>query len=748
MATSTFSYRPFIGDLDITESLDAEALKKQFADLPAAAPTLREALKEAGIPNTKSTLKHSMELVNRARENPEIAALGLTDDEAGAISCYTLEGAEGAKSPYEAINEGLAGSRKRKNLPAARKLIHLFLSGLRKLPRFRASRGQVLYRGVSVKVPTAQDEAGKHQYYAKGRTVTWWGFTSTTTDLEVARSSTRGAEESTLFKICGEDVWGYDIRAFSRVPGEEEVVLEPEARVVVESVLTRGAVTTVKVVLQKPGRLVLEDIVPVRAPKPAASQKRRSILFDRGFERGWDSVWRKCPDDVDGARKYHVSWKNHRVAKIKGEGEDYCTVIGGTPLPPDAVTSWSVRVLSSANNDGKLVYVGVAPSCIDQDERANYDRCGWYFYCYRSTLWSGPPHGYSGKKYGPRGRVGEYVRTGDSIGVVMDTAKGELSFVVNGVNLGVAYEGIPLDKPLVPCVILRNKGDAVELDTAEARENVDYTIPTPTKITGKNGITWDSVSLGWCKVEGASFYQVEVDESKFYDISAQKAFTKRGLLPCTEHSFRVRTVRGGAVSEWSAAVKGRTQMAPEFAECAWRECPGDVSEELRYAVDESSPMVATKTGGGGAVLGHCCTVVGDAPLPADAAASWSVRVLKAKHHGEGIYVGVAPFDINQNEDGNHRSCGWYFSCCHSTLCSGRPHEYDDKEYGPKKRGKDEKRVHNGDSIGVAMDTAKGELSFIVDGVNLGVAYEGIPLDKPLVPCVLIGHKKDSVELLL
>ena len=36
----------------------------------------------------------------------------------------------------------------------------------------------------------------------------------------------------------------------------------------------------------------------------------------------------------------------------------------------------------------------------------------------------------------------------------MDTAKGELSFVVNGVNLGVAYEGIPLDKPLVPCVLL------------------------------------------------------------------------------------------------------------------------------------------------------------------------------------------------------------------------------------------------------------------------------------------------------
>ena len=49
------------------------------------------------------------------------------------------------------------------------------------------------------------------------------------------------------------------------------------------------------------------------------------------------------------------------------------------------------------------------------------------------------------------------------MGVVMDTAKGELSFALNGVNLSVAYEGIPLDKPLVPCVLLDWKGDSVEL---------------------------------------------------------------------------------------------------------------------------------------------------------------------------------------------------------------------------------------------------------------------------------------------
>ena len=60
-------------------------------------------------------------------------------------------------------------------------------------------------------------------------------------------------------------------------------------------------------------------------------------------------------------------------------------------------------------------------------------------------------------------RKGEYVHTGDSVGVVMDTSKGVLSFVVNEVNIGVAYEGIPRDKPLMSCVILKSGGDSVEL---------------------------------------------------------------------------------------------------------------------------------------------------------------------------------------------------------------------------------------------------------------------------------------------
>ena len=119
-------------------------------------------------------------------------------------------------------------------------------------------------------------------------------------------------------------------------------------------------------------------------------------------------------------------------------------------------------------NDGYDIYIGVAPSDIDQNEGNNHSKCGWYFDMYYSALRSGPPHNYNRKVYGPRKKWNEqYVRKGGSVGVVMDTAKGELSFVLNRVNYDAAYKGIPLDKPLVPCVLLYYEGDSVELDTSE-----------------------------------------------------------------------------------------------------------------------------------------------------------------------------------------------------------------------------------------------------------------------------------------
>ena len=446
-----------------------------------------------------------------------------------------------------------------------------------------------------------------------------------------------------------------------------------------------------------------------------------------------ECVWKECPKKVAKKRKYLVDEENPRAATKANDG--FCTIIGNMPLPQNKVTSWSIKILKSFYNNGCCIYIGIAPSDINQNEDENLTQNGWYFHCYDSTLRSGPPHSYRGKEHGPRKEDGKYIHTGDVVGVVMDTTKSELSFVLNGVNLGIAYEGIPLDKPLVPCVILCGEGDSVGLDTSEVKETkVNSSIPAPS--TTVKPPTWDSVTLSWDPVEGASFYQIEADENKLWGASTTNTFTKRGLLPDTEHIFRVRVVCGNEVSEWSNVVKRRT-LKESFETSGWKECPDYIDICFKYSVNEANQRVATFTSYG------YCTIIGNTPLPLNKVASWSIKILQSKENdGDGIYIGVAPFDINQNED-NYYKCGWYFSCYGSTLYSGPPHNYR-KEYGPIKKSGN--YIHTGDSVRVVMDTTNGKLSFVVDGINFGVAFDGIPLDKPLVPCVVLRHRGDSVEL--
>ena len=205
----------------------------------------------------------------------------------------------------------------------------------------------------------------------------------------------------------------------------------------------------------------------------------------------------------------------------------------------------------------------------------------------------------------------------------------------------------------------------------------------------------------------------------------------------TTYCLKMRIVHQGVSTQWSDDVEFTT---PEFKCCAWKECPDNVDGNRKYSVDAKNPRIAGRIGGG------LCTIIGNTSIPLNKVTLWSIKILKSKwNNGDGILIGVAPSNINQNTD-NYDKCGWYFHCYYSKLCSGPPHNYWDKEYGPRK-GKGE-YVHEGGSIGVIMDTAKGELSFVLDGVDYDVAYEGIPLDKPLVPCVILREYGDSVEFII
>ena len=285
--------------------------------------------------------------------------------------------------------------------------------------------------------------------------------------------------------------------------------------------------------------------------------------------------------------------------------------------------------------------------------------------------------------------------------------------------------------------------DALKSWNRKKKKEVNLFDSIPQNLKAKT-VTCDSISVMWDEKKCDCFYEVELRSSlspieNIYH-SQKHEYTFCGLVPGTDYSIRVCTIANGDGNKslWSDPILVHTEV--DISKCGWKKCPGYVDENKKYSVDRN-PRIATKIGG------NWCTIIGNTPLPNNKVTSWSIKILRSeKNNGEDIHIGVAPSGINQNEnDSNYNKCGWYFYCGYSGLWSGPPHESKGNQYGPRKENG--QYVHTGDSIGVVMDTTNGELSFVLDRVNHGVAFDGIPLDKPLVPCVLLKYDGDSVELI-
>ena len=147
--------------------------------------------------------------VNRCK-NP---ADKLTQDESAAIVLYTIEWDPTHPSLYLVLNQTLRLEDRRKLIPWF-PYLKLLLTGLFKLPAIHCT----VWRGVIGDMRT---------YYKKDDTVTWWGFSSCTTAINVLQSSQYLGESGprTLFAI--ECLNGKSIKRHSYFTEEEEVLLLP-----------------------------------------------------------------------------------------------------------------------------------------------------------------------------------------------------------------------------------------------------------------------------------------------------------------------------------------------------------------------------------------------------------------------------------------------------------------------------------------------------------------------------------------
>ncbi|WP_330328437.1 ADP-ribosyltransferase domain-containing protein [Streptomyces sp. NBC_00536] len=151
---------------------------------------------------------------------------GLSADAIAALYLYTCESAF-----YREINAVLR-SPDRARLTPYLPYLRLLFSAVSGLP----GHTQPLWRGVSLDL---------RAQYPVGRTVTWWGVSSCTSELKVARSFLGGRGKRTLFEVTSAKAVG--IRKFSAFTGEEEYILAPGTQLKVTDVKSeRGGLCTVK----------------------------------------------------------------------------------------------------------------------------------------------------------------------------------------------------------------------------------------------------------------------------------------------------------------------------------------------------------------------------------------------------------------------------------------------------------------------------------------------------------------------
>ena len=157
-------------------------------------------------------------------ETPEEPPDGLTIDESAAIRLYTIEWESPHRSLYSMVNFHLKNVDREKLLPYF-KYIKLFLTALVKLP---CVPPLTVWRGVTKNL--SKD-------FPPGTSVTWWAFSSCTTEMTVLENNMYLGYEGdrTLFSV--EVMNGRTIKAHSHFVTEDEILLLSGTQMVVQSQL-------------------------------------------------------------------------------------------------------------------------------------------------------------------------------------------------------------------------------------------------------------------------------------------------------------------------------------------------------------------------------------------------------------------------------------------------------------------------------------------------------------------------------
>eukprot|EP00929_Paragymnodinium_shiwhaense_P008076 TRINITY_DN1119_c0_g2_i1.p1 TRINITY_DN1119_c0_g2~~TRINITY_DN1119_c0_g2_i1.p1 ORF type:complete len:567 (-),score=178.91 TRINITY_DN1119_c0_g2_i1:332-2032(-) len=153
----------------------------------------------------------------------------------GAIMLYT------SNAIYRELNQALRDENRQK-IKKYFKYLRLFFESMDYLPKEK----RTLWRGLSV-------DLHDNPQYQVGKTVTWWGVSSCTSEQKVAQSFAKGCGGSCTI-ITVESETASDISAISVYSNEKESLLCPGTQLKVKSKKRNGKIT--EITLQEVGRAI------------------------------------------------------------------------------------------------------------------------------------------------------------------------------------------------------------------------------------------------------------------------------------------------------------------------------------------------------------------------------------------------------------------------------------------------------------------------------------------------------------
>jgi len=160
---------------------------------------------------------------------------------------------------------------------------------------------------------------------------------------------------------------------------------------------------------------------------------------------------------------YILSINDKRATKTGQTKWDTCIL--GNQQVSSGVYVWTLSIVHSIKS---YIMVGISPANINRKDQQLYTKCGWYFYCNNSTLHSGPPTSYSNRSYSNTGQLSQDA----TVSVKLDVDRKTISYIINGMDYGVAYQNIPTQGKLCFCVLMSNANDTVELQVSPNTQSV------------------------------------------------------------------------------------------------------------------------------------------------------------------------------------------------------------------------------------------------------------------------------------